>query len=487
MNRDTALAFRDAIVRRLGLYFDDAKVEMLAELLRKRAHATAMAPDSYVAWLAHAAPTDELSLLAQELTVGETYFFRNREQFDALARVVVPDRTRVHRDPRVLRALSAGCASGEEAYSLAIVIGDALPDPSWTVSVRGIDINPTAMQRAQRARYTAWSMRETPEDVQRRWFHAEGNEHVLDASARAAVRFEQKNLADDETWRGTAASYDVIFCRNVLMYFAPEAARAVVARLERALVPGGYLFLGHAETLRGLSHEFHLRHTDGTFYYQRFSDDAPEGLATPTHATPAPATATAPTDWVGAIHSASERIHALTAQPPAAAGRRPRDIRATWDLLQAERFTDALATLPGEDDVEIDTDQLLLRAVLLAHSGKLDDAEAACRRLVTLDELSAGAHYVMALCREHAGDRRAAADHDEVAVYLDPSFAMPRLHLGLLARRAGELTTARRELAHALLLLQREDASRLLLFGGGFQRGALVQLCRTELSLADAS
>lgn len=486
MNRDEAIGFRDAIVRRLGLYFDDTRLEMLAELLRRRARATAMPPASYTMWLAHAAPHDELSLLAQDLTVGETYFFRHRAQFEALARVVVPDRTRLPREPRELRALSAGCASGEEAYSLAIVIGDALPDPSWTVSVRGIDMNPTAMQRARQARYTAWSMRETPEDVQGRWFRAEGNQLVLASSARAAVRFEQQNLADDETWRGTEGHYDVIFCRNVLMYFAPQAARAVVAQLERALAPGGYLFLGHAETLRGLSHEFHLRHTDGTFYYQRATGEAPEPLAARSHATPAPAPASAPTDWVGAIHGASERIQALTAQP-AGPDRRPRDVRAAWELLQAERFTDALATLPGEDDGESDADHLLLRAVLLAHSGKLDDAEATCRRLVTLDELSAGAHYVMALCREHAGDRQAAADHDEVAVYLDPSFAMPRLHLGLLARRAGELATARRELAQALLLLQREDASRLLLFGGGFQREALVQLCKAELSLAEAS
>jgi chemotaxis protein methyltransferase CheR len=484
MNRDETVGFRDAIVRRLGLYFEDAKLEVLAELLQKRAQATSMPPTSYVSWLTHAAPADEVSLLAQDLTVGETYFFRNREQFDALAGVVVPERTRAAHDSKVFRALSAGCASGEEAYSLAIVIGEALPDPSWSVQVRGIDLNPTAIERAQKARYTSWSMRETPEGVQRRWFHAEGKELVLDAGARSRVRFEQRNLADEDTWRGTDHTYDVIFCRNVLMYFAPDVARIVVAHLERALVPGGHLFLGHAETLRGLSQEFHLRHTHGTFYYQTRGGE-PHGEVT-VSPPPSVVAAAAPTlDWASTIHGASERIHALASQPAFAAGRAQHDIRAAWELLREERYADALAALPGDDNV--DTDQLLLRAVLLAHSGQLAEAEATSKRLVAIDELSAGAHYVMALCRDHAGDRAAAADHDEVAVYLDPSFAMPRLHLGLLARRAGDFATARRELAQALLLLQREDASRLLLFGGGFHREALVRLCRTELTLAEGS
>jgi chemotaxis protein methyltransferase CheR len=484
MNRDEAVGFRDAIVRRLGLYFEDAKLEVLAELLQKRAQATAMPPTSYVAWLTHAAPSNELSLLAQDLTVGETYFFRNREQFDALAAVVVPERTRAPRDSKVVRVLSAGCASGEEAYSLAIVVGEALPDPSWTVQVRGIDLNPAAIERAHKARYTSWSMRETPKDVQGRWFHAEGKDLVLEAGACSRVRFEQRNLADEATWQGTDHTYDVIFCRNVLMYFAPDVARTVVAHLERALVPGGYLFLGHAETLRGLSHEFHLRHTHGTFYYQNRAADPNVGATV----SPAPSgsTAAAPSlDWADAIHGASERIHALATQPATATVRASHDIRAAWGLLREERYAEALAALPGEDDV--DTDQLLLRAVLLAHGGRLAEAETTSRRLVAIDELSAGAHYVMALCREHAGDRAAAADHDEVAVYLDPSFAMPRLHLGLLARRAGNFATARRELAQALLLLQREDASRLLMFGGGFHREALVRLCRTELTLAEGS
>src|SRR6185295_14630146 len=119
------------------------------------------------------------------------------------------------------------------------------------------------------------------------------------------------------------------------------------------------------------------------------------------------------------------------------------DLAVPLDLLQRERFDEALVavqSLPSE--AERDADVLLLSAVLLTHGGQLAQAETVCRRLLDLDELNAGAHYVLALCREGSGDSRGAADHDQVAVYLDPGFAMPRLHLGLMARRAGEREVA---------------------------------------------
>jgi chemotaxis protein methyltransferase CheR len=95
--------------------------------------------------------------------------------------------------------------------------------------------------------------------------------------------------------------------------------------------------------------------------------------------------------------------------------------------------------------------------------------------------MNAGAHYVVALCRESVGDRAAAIEHDRVAVYLDPTFAMPRLHIGLLARRTGDTELARRELAQAHALLKYEDAARLTLFGGGFSRQVMLDVCGSAL------
>lgn len=482
--------FRGVILRRLGLRFEDAKLGFLGEVLQRRLEAGRLPSTLYLDALDGGPAPGELGALATELTVPETYFFRNIEQFRALADIVIPDRLGAAATSKTLRFLSAGCASGEEAYSIAITLREAMIDPTIAVRIRAVDINPAALARARRALYSAWALRETPEDARRKWFRAEKRDIALDVSVRDAVRFDERNLTLDDGDLWPVEGYDAIFCRNVIMYMSPEHARGVVGRIARSLAPGGYLFLGHAETLRGLSEDFHLRHTHGTFYYERkdaLARPSPPLPAIPP--TPTPATTALPSfddAWFETIRVASERVEALTTPRAGAAPAAP--IRAgnpglggALDLLREERFAEALARLGDLPSEGRDPDAELLEAMLLAHGGKLAAAEEACRKLLSADELNAGAHYVLALCREGIGDRGGAAEHDRVAVYLDPAFAMPRLHLGLLARRAGDRDTARRELGQALALLRQEEASRLLLFGGGFNRAALLALCSSAL------
>jgi chemotaxis protein methyltransferase CheR len=377
------------------------------------------------------------------------------------------------------------------------MVRNAVLDHVWDVSIVGVDVNAAMIEKASRGRFSTWALRETAEDDRRRWFRPDGRDFILDDAVRASVRFERRNLVDDDPELWQTGTYDVVFFRNVIMYFTPDQGRRVVDRIARALCPGGYLFLGHAETLRGVSNEFHLRHTHGTFYYQRKERAEPRSSTSWPSELQHPAIASldavpAVSDcWVDTIRRASERVAALTdshrtthscLSSNAAIATRAWDLGLVVELLQKERFAEALAIVDALPPASgRDPDVLLLRAVLLTHTGEVAHAEDACRRLLDVDELSAGAHYLLALCREGAGDRDAASHHDRVAAYLDPGFAMPRLHLGLLARRAGEHTTARQELGQALVLLQREDASRVLLFGGGFGREALVALCRTEL------
>jgi chemotaxis protein methyltransferase CheR len=489
--------FRLVVARCLGLQFDDTRLGFLADVVRRRLEIGGQTADAYLARLETAPPGDEIGALSQELTVPETYFFRHGEQYRAFSEVALPDRLGAPSAARCLRILSAGCASGEEAYSLAMLVQEAAIDRSWDVAILGIDVNPAMVSKAKRALFSEWALRETPADVRRRWFTPVGRDFELDDVVRAAVKFEARNLAQEDAQFWKPDTYDVVFFRNVLMYFTPETAQAVIARMGRALRAGGYLFLGHAETLRGLSSDFHLRHTHETFYYQRKNSvetATPSSPMTPSgELAPIAVAAVEATDtWIDAIRRATDRIEALASAPqsPASWRERPPRIIAkpVWDLgvarelLREERFSEALDTmqrLPPESGR--DPDVLLLQAALLTHRGRLAEAEDACRRLLDVDELSAGAHYLLALCREGARDHAGAVNHDQVAIYLDPDFAMPHLHLGLLARRAGDRAAAQKALGHALLLLKREDAARVLLFGGGFSRETLVGLCRTEL------
>lgn len=495
--------FRDVIVKRTGLYFDEARLDFLTDVVRERMEALSCATfESYLRRLTDG--RTEIRALAERITVGETYFFRYWDHFRAFAEVVLPFRALCPGRPR-LRVLSAGCASGEEAHSLAILIRQHVPNPeSWDLEIRGVDINPAVIEKAGRGIYSAWSLRDAPPELRSRYFKASGRDFELDRAVRAMASFQERNLADEDLSFWCEDAFDVVFCRNVLMYFRPDAVAAAVARISRSLSPGGFLFLGHAETLRGISQDFHLRHTHETFYYQRRDagdlarqDDVHRG-PTKTARPSDPLSAALnldDTSWIDAIQRASNRIEQLSREPAPAAERpppappreiRPRvDLGPALDLLRQERFAEAMELLPSpQTDAAAGLEARLLRAVLLTHRGLLRDAESACEEILASDELNAGAHYLMALCREHAGDRNAALEHDTAATYLDAGFAMPHLHIGLLARRAGDHERARRELADALLLLTTEDSSRVLLFGGGFSREALVDLCRAELRLA---
>lgn len=507
IDRGVVEVFRSFVAGRLGLNFDDSKQDFLEDILRQRMENTRRTSYSTYQQLL-CSSEDELRVLAEHLTVCETYFFRYAGHFRVFSEIVVPDRLRARAGWRQLRILSAGSASGEEAYSLAILIRDALPElATWNIEIKGIDINPQMVAKATRAKYNAWSLRDTPSKFSMKYFHPEGRDWALDAAIRSMVTFEERNLVNDDPSFWQPGAFDVVFCRNVTMYFTAEAARQVIARIARSLTPGGFLFLGHAENLRGISQDFHLRHADDTFYYQRrapheihsdliLSQDLPASRPSPAQ-TPA---MMGPSDsWFDVIRRASERISSLTngrdnhdaAQPkdhgsPTAAipawQNAGSDRNLALELLRKEKFAEAIEVVHALPiGLKTDRDVQLLLAVLLTNKGEIWEAERVCMGLLEVDDLNAGAHYLMALCREHANDQAAAAEHDQAAIYLDPLFAMPHLHLGLMAKRAGEVEAARKELEAALTLLEREDASRILLLGGGFSREALSEFCRTEL------
>jgi chemotaxis protein methyltransferase CheR len=500
--------FRGLVAERLGLEFPDDKVDGLAEVLLLRVQATsAPGAEPYLHRLADpAALQAELRHIAGHLTVNETYFFRNPNQFRALVEVVLPDRLGLRDRSRGLQVLCAGCASGEEPYTVAMLLRDhhALGAHLSPPSILGIDVNQQVLEKARRGRYSEWSLRATSAVARQRWFHREGNEQVLDPGIRAMVTFQAGSLTEEAEW-GAPASLDVVFCRNVFIYFSAEAIRATIERFARALQPGGYLFLGDAESLRGISTAFELCHTHETFYYRKRATGSPRRSApapavaapdlwkvnepTPAPAPPAP-DPSEPAPWQQAIEQASRRVASLAGARPRDSGAAPAGTR--WDLapvrrlLESDRQAEALAALAAlPPQAANDPEVKLMQATLLTNGGDLGRAQQRCRELLAIDEFNAGAHYLLAIGCEQRGALGEAREHDRIAAYLDPAFAMPRLHLGRLARRAGDLARARQELARALELLEFEEPARLVLFAGGFSRDGLRQICRNELAACE--
>ncbi len=451
--------FRGVLGERFGWAFPDADDEHLGRVLRRRAAHRGISHREYLGALATGRPAGELDALAEELTITETYFYRHAEQFEALATEVLPDRVRARAQSglRTLRLLSVGCSSGEEAYTLAMVARAAVPGADWHVTVLGVDANPAMLRRAAAARYSPWSLRETPAAVRRRWFHPRDGLFEVDDRIRADVRFRPHNVVQDDAVLWQPGQYDVIFCRNLLMYLAPDAARALVTRMTRALADGGGLFLGHTDTLGSRPDGLQPRHCRASVHYRRTGGPAAAVPPHPRADDPAPQ------------------------EPPPAPPTRPAPPpdeqlrRRVLDLLRDERFADALTL------VETQPAKGLLHSVVLALTGRLDEAQARCRHLLETDGLDPDAHHLLGVCLEAQGTPDAAVAEYRLAAYLDPAFAMPRLRLGLLARRRGDDAVAATELENARTLLRHETDERILVFGGGFGRIALSTLCGTEL------
>lgn len=250
MNEATAAErLAEVVRRRTHLSVTERNLARLLRVADARRERLGLALDAYVARVGEpGAP--EIEHLLCELTVGETYFFRGAAQVEALRGGVLPALIAERRAGRALRlrVLSAGCATGEEPYSLVILLRELLPDlDAWDVAVVGLDVNERFLHAARLARYGDWSLRELPEATRARWFSPEPPGHRLAPEVTRLVRFLRHNLAVESLAAAGLDAMDLIVCQNVLYYVEPEARAFVRESLCGALAPGGVLLFGPAD------------------------------------------------------------------------------------------------------------------------------------------------------------------------------------------------------------------------------------------------
>jgi len=223
----------------------------------------------------------------EAITIGETYFFRNAFQFQALTKQVLPEIIARKRKSGIhhLRLWSAGCASGEEPYSLAMLLHELIPDlADWHIHILGTDINASSLKAARRGIYRKRSFRtETRDDVQEKWFEKQGDEWILNPSIRAMVMFTPLNLITDHypAYDTFTVNMDLIVCRNVTIYFDDVTTRRVVERFHQSLNPEGWLVVGHAEPLVSTYKAFTAHNFANTVMYQKAAHTLLPELITP--------------------------------------------------------------------------------------------------------------------------------------------------------------------------------------------------------------
>jgi chemotaxis protein methyltransferase CheR len=210
----------------------------------------------------------EFNTLIDDLTINETTFFRNVPQMNLFSRFVteIVARKKLTKAPSRLEIWSAACSTGQEAYTLAILAYEALRFmPTWAVRVHATDISPSVIDVARAGVYPKARLDTMPPDILRRYFDEAGDEIRVKEMLRRIVTFQQHNLRDPFP----GLTFDVIFCRNVMIYFSREDQSDLARRFRERLAPEGFLFIGHSESLQGLDVDFRLRLQDGGVAYQR--------------------------------------------------------------------------------------------------------------------------------------------------------------------------------------------------------------------------
>lgn len=397
---------------------------------------------------------EEMDSLVAELTIGETYFFRHKEQFDALREIILPDILARNASSRRLRIWSAGCATGPEPYTLAILLKREFGAQmlGWHVSILGTDINQKFLARARDGRYDQWAFRATPDNIRHDCFIPVGKQWQIKPEYKAMVSFQYHNLTRNRfpSITDNIAGFDIIICRNVVIYFSHETVEALVPCFRESLTDGGWLVMGHAEPNMELFRSFRTVNCPGAVLYQRVDGDVPE--APPPSLRPPP-------------------------RPP---GPATRPAKSSPKPKPPVRPSAAPAkTAP----VAVAASQPLSEVRSLADQGKWDDALRACDAVLSGDALNWRPHYLRALILDQMGDKEACEAALRRAIYLDRRAVLPHYHLGLFLQRAEETEAARRSFRNVLTLLEHQPDDMLVDEGEDLDAGQLRETVGMHMKL----
>ncbi len=425
--------------------------------------------DEYFDRLRGAAPSlveAELRNLLNLVTVTETCFFRDAAQFRLLREHIVPTlmSDRSTRTDRKIRIWSAGCSSGEEAYSIAITL-DAMGmfqrTPEWSIEIIATDLNTSALEKARRGVYTARAVRNVEGRLLDDYFVHDGKTFALSDAIKKRVTFEFGNLT--QTPMPSTGPQDIVFCKNVAIYFRADVTRKLLNGLRDTLAPDGYLLLGHAESLWQISDDFTLVEHSRAFCYRKSSHVARmPPISKPVRTEQVRLKADTTLD-VAVSHASTQYDFCLAA------------FRAgEWDV--AESALKALvATYPTF------VPALLLLGGVYVHRGRFDDAEMQAETVLKVSDLEPRAHLLVGMIAARQQSHDAALQSLRRAVYLDDSLALGHFWLGNLYRERGDIARACREYENVVRDWEHHALQLTEEFASDLTAEQLVGFCRDVL------
>jgi chemotaxis protein methyltransferase CheR len=445
--------------------------------------------DELYALLTKSASTSRMwDRLISALTVGETYFFRNTNQFDALTQHILPDLLieRGHLNRRI-RIWTAGCATGEEPYSIAIALRELIPQiESWNILILATDINRDALRKAQQGVYGAWSFRGVERRIQETYFRMTNDKQFAIADEiKRMVTFDYLNLVADPfpSLTNNTNAMDLVFCRNVTIYFTAEVTQKLVHDFCNCLVDGGWLIPGPSEPNLLFYNDFEVKNFPGTVIYRK--PMTPKAKAAPLFAFPSPPVVSTPAPVLPVLPRKESPKPAPRPQPPARLVP-PRTVdpyQAAQELFQNGQVDQALVKLHEkleQDPGAVPTYCLLGK--IYANKGNLEEAQHWCEQAIQREKLHPEPYYTLSMIYQQHGLMDMAVEMLKKTIYLDRSFVLAHYNLAQIYQHQGEKALASKSLQNVQQLLSGKPRDELVPEGDGLIAGRLMELVESQLA-----
>jgi len=478
-----------------GLYFPEKKWKTLSKGIKSVI--TDLDTDIHHLFQSlHSTPSKEIvNALTTRLTIGETYFLRDKNFFqilqDHILRGIIEH---PKRDTKKIIFWSAGCATGEEPYSIAILIDQMSPVlKDWDITIIGSDINPMALNKARKGIYSNWSMRGTPEKIIKKYFKPmTGNHFKLAPHIRQMVHFYQLNLIDDNypSALNFYEAMDIILCRNVLMYFNEQSRNRVLQKLSKLLIKNGWLITGPAESgfvnlpkftsIRFPNALYHRkgppRKTIEHLNTMRISQKSHRARPTmPVHSRKKF------TDRKYARRITDSKVSRPPEKPKYDMYQEALNDYNQGDYLQSVKMLLKIASKEQSNNNSflMKTESMILLAKSYANIGELEQAKTWCEKAINTEKLNPEIYYLLSTIFQSAGDIDASVKTLRQSIYLDPEFIMSHFTLGMLLLQKDMPTESRKSMQNALSLLELTDTEEILPYSEGLAAGRLIETIKS--------
>jgi chemotaxis protein methyltransferase CheR len=489
LSKDAFQQFQSFLTQKSGLHIPSDQSKAFEEKLATRVEKCQL--ESYENYLHllkfHPEGYAELRALLDLVTIGETYFFRNEPQFDALKNYLLPrliekkmkdrhDTGRMSHDAQrmTLRIWSAGCSTGEEPYTIAMILRESLPNfDEWDISIIATDINSHVLKAAGEGFYGNRSVEYVPEHSLARFFSRHGQKYSVNDEIRQMVRFKYHNLVTDPFALLGMSDLDCIFCRNVTIYFDLKTLKKVIAQFADRLITDGYLFIGHAETLWGISNHFEAIEFPQTFLYRKLAH--PLAKTEMFHIP-------LPSDLGDMGHELGDMGHELgvMSHELGVMGHESRVMSHEKNKISSPSKGKAKGEgsvsqgLAISDVPRTTHDALLREAIFLANRGEYEDALGLLKSLVEKDNLLTPAYYFMGVLFTKLEKYKEAIEEFRRLLYIDEKLAIGYYHLGELYRFLDRRAEAKKEYMNCLKLLKGVDDSKPVPLSEGLTVGVMA-------------